>query len=156
MHLNCIHVQANIIFIHTEVLAMESFNMFMWIQTLGAVSQCWSTCDIQLKGCTWALGGSVLSAMGRFNLDFLDFRGKFTVVLTWLPQCWELHAHKVKRKTWKQRTLFKFRKLWIISYTIMETAQEITKENKIIPLSRPDWPRSGFHRSNGNKAKLGY
>ena len=52
MHLNCIHVQANIIFIHTEVLAMESFNMFMWIQTLGAVSQCWSTCDIQLKGCT--------------------------------------------------------------------------------------------------------
>ena len=28
MHLNYIHVQANIIFIHTEVLAMEIFNMF--------------------------------------------------------------------------------------------------------------------------------
>jgi len=38
----------------------------------------------------------------------------------------------------------------------METAQEITKKNKIISLSRPDWPSSGFHHNNGNKAKLGY
>lgn len=38
------------------------------------------------------------------------------------------------------------------SFRIMKTTQEITKKNKIIALSRPDWLSSGFHHKNGNKA----
>ena len=41
---------------------------------------------MQLKGCTQytvgAVVGSVLSAVGRFKLDFLDFRERFTLGLT--------------------------------------------------------------------------
>lgn len=110
--LNCIQVQANLIFIYTEVLHIKILICVMWTQTNGAAIQFYPTCDVHFKSpskqCPPALLLPVLyewsGALWVKPLqDFYSFRTKFRFVLIRFPRSGEIDTYSVKRRARKQR-----------------------------------------------------